>query len=212
MFGLKNMKLSKIVPFNKKKTNINLIVAKCKNNGIGYHGSIPWYFKNELRYFAEKTKGKNGEKNAIIMGRKTWDSLPIKPLPHRDNYILSNTLKNKYSYETYDSLLDVCREKEYDNIWIIGGVSIYRYFLLHNLIDYLYITHIHNDYECDTFFPFKLSQNKSIKLIDGRFDKAYYIPNENELFYTLKTIDETYENDIKIDYCVYTRINDYNKD
>ena len=68
-----------------------MIVAIVKNNGIGLKNSIPWRLKPDLRYFKKKTIG-NGN-NAIVMGKKTWLSLPQSFLPKRDNIILSNQVK-----------------------------------------------------------------------------------------------------------------------
>ena len=69
---------------------INMIVACRSNNGIGFQNSIPWFIKSDLKYFSKLTKG-NGN-NAIVMGRKTWDSLPLKPLPKRENIIITNSI------------------------------------------------------------------------------------------------------------------------
>ena len=74
----------------------NLIVAMCKNKGIGYKGRLPWNFiKEDMQYFSKMTKGTN-ESNCIIMGRNTWNSLRSKnPLPKRDNLVLPSTLNLK---------------------------------------------------------------------------------------------------------------------
>ena len=85
--------------------HVNLIVAICKNNGIGKGNMIPWRIRDDLSYFSKKTSGYYGMSNsninieppnAVIMGRKTWESLPkkYKPLPNRFNIILSNTMSN----------------------------------------------------------------------------------------------------------------------
>jgi dihydrofolate reductase len=92
---------------------VKLIVAMCKNNGIGFDNKIPWHISEDMSYFSKKTSGKYGvfmrnqnskekyieelntsqniKKNVVIMGRNTWDSLPkkYKPLPYRFNIILS---------------------------------------------------------------------------------------------------------------------------
>ena len=59
--------------------NINLIVAVCNGMGMGLNNSIPWYYPSDLKYFSKLTKGSGN--NSIIMGRKTWESLPKRPLP-----------------------------------------------------------------------------------------------------------------------------------
>jgi len=67
-----------------------LIAALSKDNGIGRQGSLPWRIKEDLVFFSKMTKGDG--RNAVVMGRKTWDSLEGKHLHGRDNYILSSTL------------------------------------------------------------------------------------------------------------------------
>lgn len=71
----------------------NLIVSLCLNNGIGFKNQIPWNITNDLRYFSKLTKGDG--LNAVIMGNKTWQSLPVvrnKPrgLAERDNFVLAS--------------------------------------------------------------------------------------------------------------------------
>ena len=63
---------------------INIIVAMTKDQGIGYNNKLPWYIPDDLKRFKKLTSN-----SVIVMGRKTWDSLPIKPLPNRINYVLS---------------------------------------------------------------------------------------------------------------------------
>ena len=73
---------------------ISLIVACDKYHGIAKNGTIPWKYSEELKYFSKQTRTTRDptRQNAILMGRKTWESLPIKPLPHRINIVLSSTL------------------------------------------------------------------------------------------------------------------------
>jgi dihydrofolate reductase len=165
-----------------------IIVAVSKNGGIGKNGSLPWRFKTDMNFFANMTKGivdaeNNFQKNVVVMGRKTWESLPHNALEYRDNIILSSNAKqldtienqrhskfvelydNKqlhecypyqnYFFKTIPQMIKHCGEKEYRDIWIIGGSTIYKE-IYHNYFDYIsdiYITHIHKHYECDSFFP-----------------------------------------------------------
>ena len=144
----------------------NLIVALCRNNGIGYNGQIPWRIPRDLHYFAQMTKGDGN--NVVIMGNTTWKNLPItagKPrgLPRRDNFVLSSidrfdmainhdhllkTFKNIDEIETFLNKHDI-----YEDIWVIGGASVYKEFLEKKKIDKCYITYIDANFECDTFFP-----------------------------------------------------------
>ena len=139
-----------------------IISAVCKDKGIGINGKLPWKIKEDLAFFSKLTKGKGN--NAVIMGRKTWNSLNNKHLPKRDNLIISNSLEieerldnpNKELIKTFKNISDIvefCIQKNYDQVWVIGGNSIYKEFLDKDLVDVCCITYINETYECDTFFP-----------------------------------------------------------
>ena len=130
---------------------MNIIVAKGLNGGIGYKGKLPWRFRTDLRRFAELTRGRGN--NAVVMGRKTWESLPLHPLPGRDNYVLSATLESDqaYVFSSIETMTDYLKSKNYDEVWIIGGTSVYEAFM--ERVDKLYVTEIQKGYCCDTFFP-----------------------------------------------------------
>ena len=153
---------------NNINNNVNLIVAFCKNNGIGKENSIPWKISTDLKKFKKYTSPKqNMQSSAIIMGKNTYNSIK-KPLPNRDNLILSSTLNidetfdNKNivkSFSKVERIEDFVKLKNYDEVWIIGGSKIYDLFLNsyrnNGLLKpkNLYITYIDEDFECDTFFP-----------------------------------------------------------
>ena len=144
--------------------NINIIVAHCKNNGIGINNTMPWQIKDDLKNFKRLTIGEGN--NAIIMGKNTWDSLKNKSLANRDNLILSTTLivdeligKNiTKSFKSIDDLEDFVKLKDYDELWIIGGEKIYETFLNINdpkklMVNNIYFTYIDKEFKCDTYFP-----------------------------------------------------------
>lgn len=147
--------------------NINIIVAISKNNGIGFKNGMPWSIKSDLKKFKKLTAG-NGN-NAIIMGRNTFESIKSKPLPGRDNLILSSTLNvnekinNKTktnnniakSFINLSALEEFLKTKNYDEIWVIGGTKIYELFLKHCSLQVqnIYETYIDKEFKCDTFFP-----------------------------------------------------------
>ena len=167
-----------------------LIVAYCDNGGIGINNNLPWYFPNDLKRFSKLTRGEGN--NAILMGRKTWQSLPNKFLPKRDNLILSRTIqinetkndKLLKSFSDIDDIIKFCKNKNYDDIWIIGGEQIYKMFLSRNLVKQIYATVIHKTYNCDAFF--------------NTWDKQkFFILNNTSI--NEKEIDE----DICIDYITY---------
>ena len=149
------------------KSNYKLIVAVSKNNGIGINGKMPWYIKNDMIYFGKMTKNTidNCKKNAVIMGRNTWESLPsmYSPLPDRDNFIISSTLNidtlfnDNYRIKTFPSINDVIKYCDnnascYETLWVIGGSTIYKQFLEEKILSKCYITRINKDYSCDAFF------------------------------------------------------------
>lgn len=168
---------------------IKMIVAYDKYNGIGCKNTIPWKIKSDLKKFKNLTIGNN--KNAIIMGRNTWESIKT-PLCKRDNLILSNTIKLDFSFTNVNTnnlvktftdikyIIKFCKEQKYDEVWIIGGNKIYNVFLNNSeyLVDEIYITYLYNTYVCDTFFP-KLPENKyklvSISIHNSQNDSNFII-------------------------------------
>lgn len=163
----------------------NIIVAFDINRGIGNNNNLPWNIPDDLKHFSKLTRG-NGN-NAIIMGKNTWNSLPKKPLPKRDNLILSSTLninenlpKNNLakSFNNIKSIYKFCEEQKYDTVWIIGGSKIYEQFINESIINKLYITFIVNEYECDTYFPsisnWKLDEN-IVQKFDNNISVYYQI-------------------------------------
>jgi dihydrofolate reductase len=175
--------------------DINIIVAICKNtNGIGLKNSLPWKFKRDMKYFSLLTKQNFSDKqrNVVLMGRKTWESIPnkFKPLKERMNIIISSSLsinqENALSFNSIEKSLDYCKNNNYSNIWVIGGVSIYKYFIDNNLLKSIYITEIDKYYECDTFFP-NIDKDKWI------LDEQYtFIERENDVNLTFKHFYKKY--------------------
>ena len=142
----------------------NLIVAVCRNNGIGYKGTLPWHIKADLQYFSKLTKG-NG-RNVIVMGNTTWKSLSEHyslGLPGRDNFIVSHSLSLNETVGNDNRLIKSCKtieeleqwmeKKTYEEGWIIGGAQLYKTFWDKNTINKCYITYIDKEFECDTFLP-----------------------------------------------------------
>ena len=154
----------------------NIIVAFDVNQGIGINNKLPWYIPDDLKNFSKLTRG-NG-KNAVIMGKNTWNSLPVKMLAGRDNLILSSELVieenspfNNYikTFNTLQKITEFCEKNSYENVWIIGGSQIYNLFLDNKRVDKIYATIINQQYECDTFFP-EIIDAKVISKTDKRLD------------------------------------------
>ena len=134
---------------------VKIIVAYCKGNGIGKNNTLPWHIPQDLKHFSTLTKGNNN--NMVVMGRKTWDSLPKKPLPKRFNAILSTQYiidtDNAKSFNSLQSILEFSRQNDYQDLWIIGGAEIYKMVLDMGIVDEIHATVIHERYDCDVFFP-----------------------------------------------------------
>ncbi|MFH1874941.1 MAG: dihydrofolate reductase [Pseudomonadota bacterium] len=127
---------------------IIIIVAVAKNNVIGNKGQIPWYIKDDFKHFKQKTLG-----HPCIMGDVTYESLPKKPLPGRENIVL--TFNKDYHPEgasvfySFEQALKHCQNQE--KVFIIGGASIYKQAM--SFANTLEITKIGRDFEGDTYFP-----------------------------------------------------------
>lgn len=167
--------------------NINVIVATCKNGGIGFKNTLPFHFKKDLQYFSKITKGSKKNSNAVLMGSKTWNSLPTKPLPHRINYILSRNMSGENVFNEIIDCIDHCKTNNFENLWVIGGQTIYNEFIFNptykDYVSKLYVTKIHKNYTCDTFFPIE------------------YIDNGTDWKKIKSNVD--YDNDVKLEFCIY---------
>ncbi len=133
---------------------VKLIVAKASNNVIGKDNDLIWHLPAEMRFFTQSTKG-----HIVIMGRKNWDSIPLKyrPLSNRLNAVITrNTNFSDPDCEIFNSLEAAIAHysKQTDReIYIIGGAQIYAYCLDHDLIDEMFVTYIHQSFDGDAFFP-----------------------------------------------------------
>lgn len=132
---------------------ISIIVAIDKNRGIGKDNKLLVHFPEDLKHFKEITSGK-----PVILGEKTYYSIG-KPLPDRDNIVLTlnSDLKIEGCHmahsieESIEIAKEICEKKNLNEIFIIGGASIYKQFI--DKADKLYLTLIDKEFEADTFFP-----------------------------------------------------------
>ena len=134
---------------------IHLIWAQDKNGGIGYKGQLPWHIPEDLQNFKKLTLN-----STILMGRKTWESLPIKPLPKRRNIVLSSKkISLVESYNSISECLTKLNNENLEKIYVIGGSKIYNSFI--DKADQLHITLIDEETKnIDTIFPLNLDQIK----------------------------------------------------
>lgn len=139
------------------------IVAACDLNGsIGKNGSIPWYIPEDFKHFKNLTSKVNhpGKMNAVIMGRKTWESLK-RPLEGRFNIVVSTTLTYIPGVHVCKSLEDaVAYVEKYrailETVFVIGGSNLYKNTMTSPYSNTIYLTIVHERYpNCDAKFPLK---------------------------------------------------------
>ena len=127
---------------------ISIIAAIGKNHELGKNNELLWHISDDLRRFKKITSG-----HPVIMGRKTFDSIHNKPLPNRRNIIVTNS--SDYSYpgiEIVHSVEEALNKiGDRDEVFILGGASIYRQFL--PIAHKMFLTLVDKKYEADTYFP-----------------------------------------------------------
>ncbi|MDD5861699.1 MAG: dihydrofolate reductase [Prevotella sp.] len=148
---------------------INMIAAVAKNNAIGYQNKLLYWLPNDLKRFKALTTG-----HTILMGRKTFDSLPKGALPHRRNVVISHTVTSLPGCDVYPSLeaaLQSCGPDE--DVYIIGGASLYRQAL--PLADRLCLTEIDDTpAEADVFFPDYRQDWKEVSREEHDIDERHH--------------------------------------
>ena len=150
---------------------ISIIAAIGKNNELGKNNNLIWHLKEDMKFFKEKTMN-----HKVVMGRKTYESLP-GGLPGRKIIVLSTNPVDKkvIVFDNINSIVDKYKNNE-EEIFICGGASIYKQFLPY--ADKLYLTEIDSeDNEADTFFPefHKDNWNKSLIEEHNQKDIKYSI-------------------------------------
>ena len=176
-----------------------IILAIDSNNGIGKNGTLPWKIKEDLQLFSKITRN-----NIIIMGRKTWDSLPVKPLPSRINIIISRSTKpsnindnvlwfNDLTNNSLNSFLEN-EIKKNKTVFCIGGAGI-----LNTMETYkqycteLLLHKVNHNYNCDTSFNI---QN--------------WIKNKHKtITFTKLVLDKSNNKQVEYSQVVYSNLNSY---
>ena len=128
---------------------IKIIVAVDEKGAIGRNNELLYHIKDDLKNFKSLTSG-----NVVVMGRNTWESLPIKPLPNRENIVLTTTnkkLNGAKVINSFDELENYLKDTEND-IYIMGGASIYNQVMESKLVDEAHVTFVKDIVEdADTF-------------------------------------------------------------
>lgn len=135
--------------------NLSIIVAIDLHGAIGYKNKLLWHIPEDLKHFKLLTIN-----NTVVMGKNTWLSLPIKPLPERENIIISTTLKgikDVLIFSDFNKALNYCIQKN-NECFFIGGEQIYRQAI--NYVSKLYITRVLKKANyADAFFPIEELKN-----------------------------------------------------
>lgn len=158
---------------------LQFIWAQDEAGNIGLNGEMPWYLPNDLKHFKSVTLN-----HPVVMGRKTWEGLSIKPFPKRKNILL--TSQKDYGVpeevELMHSIEEVLAFAETSEIpvFIVGGANVYKQFT--EEVDVLYQTIIHETFEADTQFP--TIDFSKFELVEEKFVEANQ--EENTFDHTFK--------------------------
>lgn len=158
---------------------ISIIVAIAENMAIGKNNDLLWHIPEDMKQFKKITSG-----HTVIMGKRTYESLPRRPLRNRKNIVITDIpgeqIEGCIMAYSIDDAVKKCDPAEEN--FIIGGASIYRQFL--PLADRLYLTRVHKNFEGDVFFP--SIEWSAWKLVS----KTDFAPDENNDFsYSLEVYD-----------------------
>ncbi len=144
----------------------DIVVAHDSNNGIGYANQLAWHLPEDMAFFKQLTMGKHYDHkpNIVIMGRKTYESIPqaFRPLKNRINIVLTQSKFNVSDNDTIiatsiDNALfqanTLIQSGDANQIFCIGGKTVYEAMISNQYCRYLYVTVLDNEYQCDAFFP-----------------------------------------------------------
>lgn len=154
--------------YQKTTPNISIIVAASQNYAIGKDNDLLWHISDDLKRFKALTSG-----HTVVMGRRTFDSLPKKPLPKRRNIVLTHDMDFVFDgvdvMHTIAEVLDAASGEE--ELFVIGGAAIYKQFL--PFTQRLYVTWVYADFEADVYFPIiDKSLFREVSLTEKKQDEA----------------------------------------
>ena len=165
---------------------ISLIVAVAENGVIGKDNGLPWHLPADMKYFRDTTMG-----HCVIMGRKNYDSIPLKyrPLEGRINIVV--TRQRNFQAEkcilagSVEEALKEAESRNEEEVFVIGGADIYRQTI--GLADTLYVTHIRHSFEGDAFFP-AIEPGRWMKIIqkDQQVDEKNKFPFSFSVYEKIK--------------------------
>lgn len=130
-------------------SKISIIAAIADNYAIGKSNNLPWHLPADLKHFKELTTG-----HTIVMGKRTFESLPNGPLANRKNIVLTSIMsegvnEGYFEADSLEDALELC--ENVDQVFIIGGATVYKQCI--DKVDSMYITWVHSEFNADTYFP-----------------------------------------------------------
>lgn len=153
--------------------NLSIIVAAAQNLAIGKDNNLLWHISDDLKRFKSITSG-----HTVVMGRRTFDSLPKKPLPKRRNIVLTHDPEFHFdvpekatgTLEVAHTIADVLKMvRDEEESFVIGGAALYQQFL--PFAQRLYVTWVYQDFDADVFFPkIDLSVFRQISITERQQD------------------------------------------
>ncbi|MGC4378742.1 dihydrofolate reductase [Fictibacillus sp. Mic-4] len=150
---------------------ISYVVAMDENHLIGSKNKLPWHLPADLKYFKKVTMNK-----PIVMGRKTYESIG-KPLPGRENIVLTRDRNYKAEGCTVIYSVEDIIKRDNEEICVIGGAEVFRLFMPY--VNRMYITKIHETFEGDTYFPdFNEKEWKIVSKTPGQVDEKNKYPHD----------------------------------
>lgn len=154
-------------------SKIAIIAALADDGAIGLKNKLPWHLPADLKKFKELTTG-----HAVIMGKRTFESLPNGPLPNRKNVVLTSMLsegvvEGYFEADSLEDAFEICSGQ--DIVYIIGGAAVYKQCF--EYADELFLTYIHSNFNADTYFPeINMSDWKEINREDFEADAKNQYP------------------------------------
>ena len=160
-----------------------IIACINQNLCLGNEGKLCYHFSSDLKNFKNITLN-----SVVIMGRKTFESLPKRPLPHRTNIVITNNKEYKADgcivVHSIEECVELCEREFYKiDCYVIGGGKIYEEFLSRDLVDTMYITEVTDTKEGDAYFPNVLMDSKW--RIFYRTDTQHDRPSELNYYFTI---------------------------
>ena len=135
---------------------VSIVAAIGRNRELGKDNKLLWHIPEDFKRFKALTSG-----HPIIMGRKTWDSLPFKPLPNRTNIVITRDSSLSFARGglaklagSLEEAIEIAKNASGgEEVFIVGGGQIYEQAIKKGLVDRLYLTLVDGNFDADTFFP-----------------------------------------------------------